>query len=437
MAPSPGSLASAFAFLLPLAAAGAQSALPPELLNRPLRGCTLAGSGESVLGGTTWTGGNVPYVWHANVTPAMQQAMQAAMLEIQAVANVRFVVRTSETDYLLVRDSVLNSSSVGRAGGAQVVHVFNWNQRFTLVHELVHALGFWHEHQRPDRDTFVTVNWANVLAGMETGFQIVPTGNVQGSAYDFDSVMHGAGTEASSNGQPTLVVNPPNQHQQTAIGQRTHLSTGDARALRITYGSPTPPVLTSLTPDATPTWGPSAVTIDGQLLDEAVRVFLGTQQVTFTRPTPSQLRFTPPQLSAIGSYTVEVESLTGRSNGLQLRITGNDPPVLEGAPIVIRGFPIPYRVHGDNVRTAVLAASVDLLPSVVPGIVSLGIGNQFATLLTVGSVQGNTAGVATINIQVPSTVPPNVSFHLQALLFDAANPVPPLPVSNVLQVRTF
>src|SRR5688572_27453663 len=138
--------------------------------------------------------------------------------------------------------------------------------------------------------------------------------------------MHGAATEASANGQPTLVVNPPNQHQQGAIGQRTHLSTGDVRALRLAYGSPTPPVLTSLTPDATPTWGPSPVTIDGQLLDEAVRVFLGAGQIAFTRPTPSQLRFTPPQLSTIGNYTVTVESITGRSNGLLLRITGNEPP---------------------------------------------------------------------------------------------------------------
>ena len=31
-----------------------------------------------------------------------------------------------------------------------------------IIHELMHMLGFAHEHQRPDRDTMVTVNWANV-----------------------------------------------------------------------------------------------------------------------------------------------------------------------------------------------------------------------------------------------------------------------------------
>ena len=36
------------------------------------------------------------------------------------------------------------------------------NFQGVIIHELMHMLGFAHEHQRPDRDTMVTVNWANV-----------------------------------------------------------------------------------------------------------------------------------------------------------------------------------------------------------------------------------------------------------------------------------
>ena len=33
-----------------------------------------------------------------------------------------------------------------------------------VVHELMHTIGFWHEHTRPDRDQHITVNFNNVNA---------------------------------------------------------------------------------------------------------------------------------------------------------------------------------------------------------------------------------------------------------------------------------
>ena len=44
------------------------------------------------------------------------------------------------------------------------------NGLITPVHELVHALGFVHEHTRPDRDSFVVVNPENIEAGKEGNF---------------------------------------------------------------------------------------------------------------------------------------------------------------------------------------------------------------------------------------------------------------------------
>ena len=35
----------------------------------------------------------------------------------------------------------------------------------TALHELLHALGFAHEQTRPDRDTYVRVNYANIQSG--------------------------------------------------------------------------------------------------------------------------------------------------------------------------------------------------------------------------------------------------------------------------------
>jgi hypothetical protein len=35
-----------------------------------------------------------------------------------------------------------------------------------ILHELVHTIGFYHEHQRPDRDQFINVLLQNVQAGI-------------------------------------------------------------------------------------------------------------------------------------------------------------------------------------------------------------------------------------------------------------------------------
>ena len=34
-----------------------------------------------------------------------------------------------------------------------------------IQHELTHTLGFYHEQSRPDRDTYVSIQWANIRAG--------------------------------------------------------------------------------------------------------------------------------------------------------------------------------------------------------------------------------------------------------------------------------
>lgn len=58
-------------------------------------------------------------------------------------------------------------SSIGRSGGKQRLSLGKGCERKgTAIHEFMHALGFFHEQSRLDRDKYVTVYWNNIEKGM-------------------------------------------------------------------------------------------------------------------------------------------------------------------------------------------------------------------------------------------------------------------------------
>ena len=68
------------------------------------------------------------------------------------------------------------------------------------VHELLHTLGFVHEHTRPDRDDFISVNFDNIEPGEEKNFEKRPHGtsdffekgsvDSKNTPYDVLSLLH-------------------------------------------------------------------------------------------------------------------------------------------------------------------------------------------------------------------------------------------------------
>jgi hypothetical protein len=76
----------------------------------------------------------------------------------------------------------------------------------TYRHEFGHVLGLYHEHQRPDRDTYVTYHSNNVQSGQGIQFSKMTAGsyNYYGSTFDFNSIMLYDSYAFSKNGNPTL-----------------------------------------------------------------------------------------------------------------------------------------------------------------------------------------------------------------------------------------
>ena len=51
-------------------------------------------------------------------------------------------------------------------------------------------MGFYNEHQRPDRDKYVKINRSNIIPGTEYHFDKVRTSLTFGVPYDGLSIMH-------------------------------------------------------------------------------------------------------------------------------------------------------------------------------------------------------------------------------------------------------
>lgn len=128
------------------------------------------------------------------------------------------------------------SSAVGRQGGSQIVSIdTGCEYRGVIQHETLHALGFWHEQSRYDRDDYVEIKWENIAEGHEFNFVKYSEDEIKtlGAAYDYSSVMHYGPYDFSSNGQPTIVAL---KDEADEMGQREKYSPVDWWKLRKLYG---------------------------------------------------------------------------------------------------------------------------------------------------------------------------------------------------------
>ncbi|XP_013411465.1 meprin A subunit beta [Lingula anatina] len=187
-----------------------------------------------------WPNGVVPYIIDSSYPSYASDIIVEAMRELEqkvAVGNIyciRFTPRRSESDYIHVRPISGCFSGVGKFGGKQDVSLGRGClQKGTVMHELLHTLGFHHEQSRYDRDNYVTVVYSNIQSGKESEFEKYSAGEIQHfTPYDYGSIMHyGAYYFAKDRSKPTLVA----KKSGVTIGQRVGLSSSDIEDVRKFY----------------------------------------------------------------------------------------------------------------------------------------------------------------------------------------------------------
>lgn len=130
-------------------------------------------------------------------------------------------------------------SYVGRIDGPQPLYISSECEWHHIVHEILHALGLWHEHSRPDRDQYISILWEHIPPEYHSQFEVMPEKLAKDwihHPYDPFSIMHygsqvfaqtgaaesGSSPSGSTAARPSLVTK-----DGRLISEPRELSSGD------------------------------------------------------------------------------------------------------------------------------------------------------------------------------------------------------------------
>ncbi|XP_030646994.1 high choriolytic enzyme 1-like [Chanos chanos] len=172
----------------------------------------------------------VPYIISDTYNANDKAKIKGAMNVFHTKTCIRFTPRNDEQDFLSIEDKYGCWSKVGKYGYRQVLSLsVNYCLYSGVIqHELNHALGFYHEQNRSDRDQYVRINWENIQSDAAYNFKKRDTDNL-GTPYDYSSLMHYSRMSYATHYSKETITPIPDPSVQ--IGQKYKLS--DTDILRI------------------------------------------------------------------------------------------------------------------------------------------------------------------------------------------------------------
>jgi hypothetical protein len=184
-----------------------------------------------------WKNGIIPYTIESG-HPKRDLILQAIQ-HIHEQTSIRLIPRSGHDDYVTFVTGDGCWSRVGRCGGKQRINIGSCGFG-SIVHEILHTAGLWHEQSRSDRDEHIQILWDNVKEDKKHNFKKHVSDGIDIGSYNCNSIMHYSSMAFSKNGEPTIISNTC-----STLGQRSGMSEGDIAAINQLYKGSKPEGLTT------------------------------------------------------------------------------------------------------------------------------------------------------------------------------------------------
>lgn len=184
-----------------------------------------------------------------NVRPGFSNSeigyITSALNTLENTICIDFTPGGISSDYCIFfhPNSQKNSSPIGMSSKTcnTIELCVNGFNTATVIHEVMHSLGFFHEQSRNDRDNYVVIYEENIQDDKGHNFEKIADQGYTGmniGPFDFNSIMIYSSNDFSTNGNPTMT-----KLDGSLISQGTSLSNYDIRGLNFIYGPK--PILTT------------------------------------------------------------------------------------------------------------------------------------------------------------------------------------------------
>jgi len=165
--------------------------------------------------------------------------LDIAMTVIERKTCVKFIEKDSSTqDYVQLVSLNGCWSFVGRVGGPQQLSLgIECDNINLMMHELMHALGFYHKHSQHDRDKYLKIHWENIVPEAKSQFQVLSkymTRTFSLTKFDYMSVML-YGPRLFSKNSMMITMSRRDGGKLLDVEEKPGLSTQDIFAINSLY----------------------------------------------------------------------------------------------------------------------------------------------------------------------------------------------------------